>query len=359
MKKRILTGLMAVVTAFTVAAPIWGIKAEAKYVTSIPLYPCSAAQEADLTNRTLAVANSIASSATGEANEKVKYFHDKICEITTYSNTGNYDEAYPTGVFLYGKAKCIGYSSAFKLLCDISDIPCMEVFGNIRSEGHAWNIVQLQDGQWYEVDVTNDDDRNGQVCTYDYFLVTTEQISKLGNTRGNSRLDTQLNTGVPIAYGTKYAYEDPNVKEEDYQKDNHLVISDKETKAQFAINTKEDTCQLIRFPKKVTKYIVPDTITYKEHVLTVNGISIDSPSKIKELIIGNNIKRIYAESFTKCKYLKKITIKSEILNSIGKNAFKGISNKAVIMMPKNKFKEYKKILTKKSGIPKTAKYKKF
>ena len=32
MKKRILTGLMAAIMAFTVAAPVWGIKAEVKYV---------------------------------------------------------------------------------------------------------------------------------------------------------------------------------------------------------------------------------------------------------------------------------------------------------------------------------------
>ncbi|WP_155831023.1 hypothetical protein [Butyrivibrio sp. MB2005] len=32
MKKKILTGLMAAIMAFTVAAPLWGIKAEAKYV---------------------------------------------------------------------------------------------------------------------------------------------------------------------------------------------------------------------------------------------------------------------------------------------------------------------------------------
>jgi len=48
---------------------------------------------------------------------------------------------------------CEGYARAFKLVCDRLGIPCVLVCGG----NHMWNSVQMEDGQWYAVDVTYDD----------------------------------------------------------------------------------------------------------------------------------------------------------------------------------------------------------
>lgn len=56
--------------------------------------------------------------------------------------------------------------------------------------------------------------------------------------------------------------------------------------------------------------------------------------------------------------LSKITIKSSVLKSVGKNAIKGINKKATIKVPKKKLSKYKKLFNKKTGYKKTMKIKK-
>lgn len=55
-----------------------------------------------------------------------------------------------------------------------------------------------------------------------------------------------------------------------------------------------------------------------------------------------------------CRQLKKITIRSKKLTRIGANAFKGVSNRVKIKVPKSKIKKYKKLFLSK-GLPKQAK----
>ncbi|MEE1087042.1 MAG: transglutaminase domain-containing protein [Schaedlerella sp.] len=57
---------------------------------------------------------------------------------------------------------CEGYAQAMKILCDRFGIPCALVNGyayNSSGEtgAHMWNLVQMEDGNWYGVDITWDD----------------------------------------------------------------------------------------------------------------------------------------------------------------------------------------------------------
>lgn len=58
---------------------------------------------------------------------------------------------------------CEGYARAFKVLCDEKSIPCVLVEGFAKGsrtsegESHMWNEVQMEDGNWYAVDVTWND----------------------------------------------------------------------------------------------------------------------------------------------------------------------------------------------------------
>lgn len=47
-----------------------------------------------------------------------------------------------------------------------------------------------------------------------------------------------------------------------------------------------------------------------------------------------------------------------MLKSVGKNVFKGIYKKAVIKVPKSKYKKYKKLFNKKTGFGRKMKLKK-
>lgn len=105
--------------------------------------------------------------------EKVKSIHDWIAKRVAYDTDFGPTCFEATSVFLAPyKTVCEGYSEAFKMLCDRAGIPCIVVVGD-AGEPHAWNYVKMEDGNWYAVDVTWDDqtEEDGSIfLCYDYFL---------------------------------------------------------------------------------------------------------------------------------------------------------------------------------------------
>jgi len=69
-----------------------------------------------------------------------------------------YDSFTAYGALINGVGVCASYSAAFKLLADACGLECVVVTGYLNgSLGHAWNRVNLGDGQWATVDSTNND----------------------------------------------------------------------------------------------------------------------------------------------------------------------------------------------------------
>ena len=90
---------------------------------------------------------------------------------------------------------CEGYALTFKLLCERLNIPAAAVY----SRDHVYNYVQMEDGCWYVVDCTWDDentegwkktDYNYDEYHYQYFLIGEKTILSGWN-------DNQQN---PVAY---------------------------------------------------------------------------------------------------------------------------------------------------------------
>lgn len=107
------------------------------------------------------------------------------------------------------------------------------------------------------------------------------------------------------------------------------------------------------------------TITVASKV-TINGVSCQVTAvannafanlkKAAKAVIGSNVTTIGKKAFYGDKKLKKITVKSKKLKSIGKGALKGISAKAVVKVPKAKRKAYNKLF-KGKGQKKSVKIK--
>ena len=123
--------------------------------------------------------------ANATTYDKVKAVHDKICSMVSYENNmqniGN--QYYQTPYSLYydadgdGKIEtvCAGYAKMMKLQCNKYGIPCVLVTGVTDSgEYHMWNYVQMENGVWYAVDATWDDQ---STIMYDFFLVGSETYS--------------------------------------------------------------------------------------------------------------------------------------------------------------------------------------
>lgn len=146
-------------------------------------------QEAQLST----LANDIASKLQGKSDfEKAKYIHDYICNEATYDQTYTRFDAYS---LLFSKsAVCEGYALGFYRLARAAKLNCRIVTGKASGDrvvngtiqegsqstgdNHAWNVV-LVDGQWYNVDVTWDDQES---ISYDYFLKNEADFSPQGAT---------------------------------------------------------------------------------------------------------------------------------------------------------------------------------
>lgn len=108
--------------------------------------------------------------ADATACEIVQAVHDYLCDTVSYQqNTYAWTAA---GVFLKDRqVVCEGYAKAFKILCDRMGVETVLVPGsalksNGNREGHMWNCVKMENGNWYLVDVTWDDQSSGIRHTY-------------------------------------------------------------------------------------------------------------------------------------------------------------------------------------------------
>lgn len=81
--------------------------------------------------------------------------HRLLCTTLSYQQSA-YDQSVYSSVF-YNKTVCAGYSGAFQIICNASGIDCVTAL----STAHAWNLIQLEDGNWYAVDLTWNDSLDG------------------------------------------------------------------------------------------------------------------------------------------------------------------------------------------------------
>ena len=117
-------------------------------------------------------------NASNSDYEKLKAYKDAICNLTAYndeaddSTSNSYGNPWQLIWVFDGDAStnvvCEGYAKAFQYLCDLTaftnNIKCYTVTGRIAGGtggniggGHMWNIVTMEDGKNYLVDVTNCD----------------------------------------------------------------------------------------------------------------------------------------------------------------------------------------------------------
>ena len=117
---------------------------------------------------------------------------------------------------------------------------------------------------------------------------------------------------------------------------------------QYKVTKAGAEVSLIKTNKKAKRVTIPAVIkvngvTYK--VTSIGAKAFNGSKKLSKVTVGTNIKKISNNAFFKCKSLKTVTIKSVLLTkkTASKRAFKGISRKMVIKVPKKMKKVYVKI----------------
>lgn len=141
-------------------------------------------------------------------------YHDAILESTEYAKKA--DGVTPEtelwaysilGVFEKGSGVCEAYAKTFQLLLNASGIDNIFVVGWTPGGPHAWNLVQLDDGQWYWCDLTWDDTNSNP---YRYFCAgdTSDFLSQ--HTHGTPNADTAY-------YNQVWLYKLPNRPKTNYK----------------------------------------------------------------------------------------------------------------------------------------------
>ncbi len=115
----------------------------------------------------------VAAAASFSDYEKLVAYRDAVCDAVIYDKTA-------VGTTPYGNpwqlvnvfdgdpdtnVVCEGYSKAFQYLCDLTDftedVRCYTVDGSMiggtGAGAHMWNVVMMEDGRRYLVDITNSD----------------------------------------------------------------------------------------------------------------------------------------------------------------------------------------------------------
>lgn len=154
--------------------------------------------------------------------QKVLAVHDVLAELNTYGDTAApqshtaYSALIPEDEY---EPVCDGYSKAFKIIMDLLDIPCVLV----SSDDHMWNNVLMDDGEWYNLDLTWDDENNSQLL-YDYFLIGSDTLVEgepfsqqkdhleenpyaMSCRKNNTQYLPKVNIGYPVKSKEKYEYQ--------------------------------------------------------------------------------------------------------------------------------------------------------
>lgn len=96
----------------------------------------------------------------------------------------------PYGVLTGGSAVCVGYATTFRLFMNMLGIDCHIV----HNDYHSWDLVQLDDGEWYHVDVYTDVSGKTEYRNFNM----TDDVSRNSHDWDESAL--------PAAVGVKYSY---------------------------------------------------------------------------------------------------------------------------------------------------------
>lgn len=101
------------------------------------------------------------------------------------------DNYTPHGVLTGKDAVCVGYATTFRLFMQMMEIDCHIV----HNDYHSWDLVQLDDDQWYHVDIYSDVASNSQYQNFNMSDGTTRN-------RGHEWSASSL----PSAEGSTYSY---------------------------------------------------------------------------------------------------------------------------------------------------------
>ncbi len=110
--------------------------------------------------------------------DKVKTIHDMLIAEIEYSSDVNRPIAHSiAGAMIEKSAVCEGYAKVMQVMMNCYGINNIYVTGTGNGGGHAWNMVGMDDGKYYWLDATWDD-QPYEEYQHKYFLVGDQEFDK-------------------------------------------------------------------------------------------------------------------------------------------------------------------------------------
>ncbi|MBE6630928.1 MAG: hypothetical protein E7624_08805, partial [Ruminococcaceae bacterium] len=286
-------------------------------------------------------------------------YHDMIIDAVDYvyetDGTTPQDARWAhsiLGVFVGNGVVCEGYAKAFQLLLNVSGVDNVYVLGNAGGR-HAWNLVCLDDGNWYWFDLTWDDAKSWfRGMKYNYFAITDTSIvdwrdAHLGYSTPNAGSVTFLGNHTPD--GPTYAYFVYALPQRSATPftDNDII----ELRETFTVNG--NTYALIGYNKVQLvetnasgTVVIEDTVSFGGRTFEIvsigaidaNGYFIQdvvfTSNSITSIQISGNVRNVDLYAFGKCFSLRAVKI-ADGVESIDHFAFYNCYDLKKVTLPKS------------------------
>lgn len=213
-------------------------------------------------------------------------YHDAIIEAINYA----YEEDGFTpedavwahsilGVFEKGSGVCEAYARTFQLLLNVSGVENTFVSGTAgidSIENHAWNLVKLDDGQWYWCDLTWDDKPDWEWgIVYNYFCVNDTQNVNWTDSWDAPEPHGFLADHTPCTAmdaSLTWQMELPARSEKEYKATNELLVRDTFSEDELTYSViGYHTVQLIKVERDGA-LVIPETVEHNGDRYTVISV---------------------------------------------------------------------------------------
>jgi len=222
-----------------------------------------------------------------------------------------------TGALVEGKGVCEAYAKAAQAMINYLGGDCIFAVGKGNGENHAWNVVRMDDGNYYYLDVTWNDTAD----TSNYFAKGSGEFCVSHAARSSS------STGI------HFVYDLPEVPEEDYRHaeagDFTFVVDKGEAVITGYTGTDVEVtvpAEIMGFPvtgigsrafynnQTLKKVTLPDTVVKLNDAAFAFCLSLESAE------LGSGLRTIGNDAFFACMKLKNISLPLG-LRTIGRGAF--------------------------------------
>lgn len=233
---------------------------------------------------------------------KTLAYHDYIIEAVDYAydsdnNPQSAGWAHSViGVFDEKGSVCEGYAKTFQLLLNYSGVENVLVTGTSSGEGHAWNLVKLDDGEWYWYDLTYDDTPSYKWgISYNYFCVTDETNTLWSEAWSYPQTESFLQShtfSTSDGIRGEFLYDLPVRSASEFSSDGQIILNDKFTvdNATFAVvgyNALE-----IRSIGGAKNVAIPETVDYGGDIYTVISVGVHSYASYGQVAV-NGVQTIF------------------------------------------------------------------